>query len=169
MTTHPDNKEMLVLAIDPGFDRCGVAVIKKGARGETLLFSTCITTNADDDYSERLLAVGREIEKQIIKWQPDLVALEKLFFTTNQKTATKISEVRGMIIYLVAKQGKELVEYTPLQIKQTVAGFGQAGKKQVTEMVKRLIKLETAPKYDDEFDAIAIGLTACAHFRFSAA
>jgi crossover junction endodeoxyribonuclease RuvC len=157
---------MIILAIDPGYDRCGVAVIKKTPHGETLLYSNCITTAAGDDYPERLKQVGTEIEKQIIKWQPDLVALEKLFFAANQKTATKVSEVRGVLIYLTAKHGKELAEYTPLQIKQTVAGFGQANKKQVTEMVKRLIKLETKPKHDDEFDAIAIGLTACAHFRF---
>lgn len=155
---------MLVLAIDPGFDRCGLAVIKKGAN-ETLLFSTCITTKVGDDYSKRLFTVGQEIEKQIKKWEPDLVALEKLFFATNQKTAIKVSEVRGMLIYLATKHGIELVEYTPPQIKQTVTGSGNANKKQVTEMVKRLIKLETVPKYDDEFDAIAIGLTACACYH----
>lgn len=70
-----------------------------------------------------------------------------------------------MLIYLIAKHDKKLVEYTPLQIKQTVAGFGQASKKQVSEMVKRLIKLKTAPRHDDEWDAIAIGLTACACYN----
>lgn len=156
---------MRILSIDPGYDRCGVAVIEKLSHGETLLYSTCITTDKKDDYPTRLLQVGKALEKVLEEWQPDLVALEKLFFATNRKTANQVSEVRGMIIYLGTKAKKEIVEYTPMEIKQTVAGFGGANKKQVTEMVKRLIKMKTTPKLDDEFDAIAVGLTASARLR----
>lgn len=153
---------MIILAIDPGYDRCGVAVLEKTNRGEKLLFSTCVITHPGDPYETRLLTIGQTIAKYLDEWQPDLVALEKLFFATNQKTATKISEVRGAILYLAAKHGAEIVEFTPLEIKQTVTGFGQASKKQICEMVPRLIKIETKPRHDDEFDAIAVGLTAAA-------
>lgn len=153
---------MRVLAIDPGYDRCGVAVIEKAPGEEKLLYSSCITTHSGDDYSVRLLDVGQEFEKLIKEWQPNLVALEKLFFATNRKTANQVSEVRGVLIFLATKHGKEIIEFTPMQIKQTVAGWGGANKKQVAEMVKRLIKLKEKPKLDDEYDAIAVGLTACA-------
>lgn len=157
---------MIILSVDPGYDRCGLAVIEKTARGDKLLASACVSTNPKDDYPKRLKQVGDAVEQYLKEWRPDAVALEKLFFATNRKTANQVSEVRGMIIFLAARAGKTIYEYTPLQIKQTVAGFGQASKKQVAQMVKRLVTLTREPDYDDEYDAIAVGLTASAHLRF---
>lgn len=156
---------MRVLAIDPGYDRCGVAVIEKEKGRESLLFSTCVATKASDNYPERLRQVGESLKKFFADWQPNCVAIEKLFFATNRKTANQVSEVRGMIIYLAASAGLEVVEYTPLEIKQTVAGFGGANKKQVAEMVRRLVKFKKEKVLDDEYDAIAVGLTACSRLR----
>lgn len=153
---------MRLLAIDPGYDRCGLAVLEKTTSGEKLIFSTCLTTRNGDEYATRLVAIGQAVKKQLETWQPEIVALEKLFFSANQKTATKISEVRGVLIYLATEARAQVLEFTPLEIKQTVTGFGQANKKQIMEMIPRLIKLETVPKYDDEYDAIAVGLTALA-------
>lgn len=152
-----------ILAIDPGYDRCGLAVLKKD-RGEQLIFSDCLTTRSGDPYPERLLAIGQGIERALTRHQPDLVAVEKLFFAANRKTAGRVSEVRGLIIYLAAKHDLPVVEYTPLEIKETVAGFGRAGKKQVAEMVARLIKLPVKKYLDDELDAVAVGLTAAARY-----
>ena len=93
------------------------------------------------------------------------MAIEKLFFTTNQKTAMGVSEARGVIIYEGSKTGLKIFEYTPLQIKIAVTGYGKADKSQVLFMVKKLIKIDDSIKSDDEIDAIAIGLTAFAHQR----
>ena len=159
---------MRVIGIDPGYDRLGVAVVEKiikpgaGQKSEQVIFSTCLTSDKKAPLPERYLSLGQGLEKIIKREQPDTLAIEKLFFTTNQKTASQISEVRGMIIFLAARAKLKIVEYTPLQIKSTIAGYGKADKNQVIEMVKRLVKLNNAAKLDDEYDAIAVALTAIA-------
>lgn len=153
---------MIVLGIDPGYERLGAAILEKTSGGEHLLYSTCLQTAAKLTFPTRLAQLGREIEKLLAEWQPDCLAIEKVFFAKNQKTASQVSEVRGMLLYLAGRQNLPVIEYAPLEIKQTVAGYGQASKDQVAQMVKRLIKLKNIPKYDDEMDAIAVGLTALA-------
>jgi len=155
-----------VLAIDPGYERLGVAIIEKQNNLEQLLFSNCVITPRTIPFSERLLILGEAIEKLIKEYKPTLVAIEKLFFTTNQKTASAVSEVRGMLLYLAATHHLPTTEFTPLEIKSTITGFGKASKDQVTDMVKKLIKIKTCPKHDDEYDAIAIGLTALAREKW---
>ncbi|MEA1929535.1 MAG: crossover junction endodeoxyribonuclease RuvC [Patescibacteria group bacterium] len=157
---------MRVLGIDPGYDRLGAAIIEREGGKEAVLFSTCLITNKKDDLPERYLYLGKELKKLIKKYQPNTLAIEKLFFTNNKKTASQVSEVRGMIIYLAADQGLNIFEYTPLEIKTTVAGFGQADKKQVADMVKQLVHLDEIRRHDDEYDAIAVALTALARERF---
>lgn len=158
---------MIVLAIDPGFGRCGVAVIKgSGSKGE-LHYSACIETSPKSKFSERLLEVGTEITRLIDTHKPDTVAIEELYFTNNAKTAIHVAEVRGMLIYLTASRGIDLVEYNPLAIKIALTGYGRASKEQVTLMVEKLITLPNKAMLDDEYDAIALGLTALAGERIN--
>lgn len=154
---------MIILGIDPGYDRMGVAVVKKGPPKETLLYSTCLTSPKTAPFHERLLSIGREVRELIKKHAPNGIAIEKLFFAKNQKTASAISEVRGMLMFLSGDAGIPIYEYTPLQIKIAVAGYGKADKRQVETMVRALVQLQTKDRLDDEYDAIAIALTCIAH------
>jgi crossover junction endodeoxyribonuclease RuvC len=122
-------------------------------------FNHWFLSNKKDLFSDRLLNLGNKIKEVLIKWKPEVVAIEKLFFTVNQKTAMTVAEARGMIIFLCAQQGLTLAEYTPLEIKKCITGYGSADKKQVIEMIPRLIRLEKEIEHDDEYDAIGVALT----------
>jgi len=150
---------MKILAIDPGFERLGFAILEKQKGKEVLLDSGCIKTLSSSPFNERLLTIGEEIEKVIKKWSPKILAIETLFFNNNQKTAMKVSEARGVVIYISSKYKLSVYEYTPLQIKIAITGYGMASKSQVETMVKKLIDIKKVVKYDDEMDAIAIGIT----------
>jgi crossover junction endodeoxyribonuclease RuvC len=154
---------MKIIAIDPGYERLGIAILEKGTGKEELLFSECLKTLATDEHHERLEQIGQKIEEVIRIHQPEAIAIETLFFKTNAKTAMKVSEARGVILYEAAKNKLIITEFTPLQIKVAVTGYGKSEKDQVTEMVKRLIKIKKPIKYDDEYDAIACGLTYFAY------
>lgn len=158
---------MRILAIDPGFERVGLAVIeKKSGTREKLLYSSCFKTSAKLAFPKRLELIGKEIEKIIKKYRPNALAIETLFFNTNQRTAMRVAEARGAIMLVSQKMGLEIFEYSPLQIKIAITGYGKATKEQVMLMVPRLIRIEGArKKTDDEFDAIAIGLTHSAIAR----
>ncbi len=150
---------MKILGIDPGFGRVGVAVIE-GKKGiTTLIYSTCIQTDPKTSFPLRLDYLCSEIKVIIKEWQPEQLAIEKLFFTSNQKTAMQVSEARGAIISTCTGLGLSVHEYTPLQIKVATTGYGRATKAQIADMIGRLIKLDSKPKHDDEYDAIATGLT----------
>ena len=146
------------MAIDPGYDRMGVAIMEH----ETVLFSDCLGSNAALEFPERLGELGAQVKKLIAKWRPNVLATENLFFEKNQKTAMRVAEVRGMLLYIASEAGLEVREYTPMEVKVAVAGYGKADKRQVMSMVPRLAKLAHVPKRDDEYDAIAIGLTCVA-------
>ena len=152
-----------VLAVDPGFDRVGVAVLE----GDEVLFSDCIVTNRKDSHELRLLEIGVVLNKIIKKWKPQDLALETLFFNQNVSTAIKVAEARGVIIYEAAKVGLEMFEYSPQAIKIAVTGYGKANKSQVENMLQRLVKLpaEKTKKLDDELDAVALGITHLATRR----
>ncbi len=150
---------MKILAIDPGFERLGFAILEKEKGKEVLFDSGCITTLSSKLFNERLLIIGEEIEKVIKKWKPEILAIETLFFNNNQKTAMKVSEARGVVIYISSKYKLSVHEYTPLQIKIAVTGYGRASKPQIKTMVTKLIDIKKVIKYDDEMDAIAIGIT----------
>ena len=156
---------MKIIAIDPGYERLGIAILEKGTGKESLLFSECFKTSTEEKHENRLRLIGEEIEKVIKKYQPEAIGLETLFFKTNAKTAMKVSEARGVIMYEAAKNNLKVLEFTPLQIKVAVTGYGKSDKNQVTEMVKRLIKIARPIKSDDEYDAIAVGLTFFASYR----
>lgn len=154
-----------VIGIDPGFDRCGVAVLGKEGGKEKLLFSTCIVTNPKDTHERRLLAIGEELAKIIKKWKPKALATEKLFFNLNVRTALKVAEARGVILYEAARANLPLHEYSPQDIKIAVTGYGKASKPQVESMVLRILGLKKGPKHDDETDAIAVCITHLASTR----
>ena len=151
---------MRVLAIDPGYERLGIAILEKKAGGkEILLFSECFQTPKTAAFIDRLHAVGIELKKIIGEYAPEAIAIESLFFSKNQKTAMHVAEVRGVIMYETLNHGLKFAEYTPGQIKIAVTGDGSADKKQIFSMVTKLVKINKEIRFDDEYDAIAIGIT----------
>jgi len=151
---------MKIIAIDPGYERVGIAVLEKVSGGkETLIFSECFKTLVKEKHEKRLDLIGTEVSKIIKKYKPEALAIETLFFETNAKTAMKVSEARGVMLYEAAKNDLVVKEFTPLEIKVAVTGYGKSDKGQVISMVNRLIKVDKEIKHDDEYDAIAVGLT----------
>jgi len=156
---------MIIIALDPGYDRCGLAVMNRAETGkETLIASTCITTNKEELFEQRLLVVAKEFRAWIQQHKPDVCVLENLFFATNQKTAMRVAEARGALILIATECGLPIREFTPKQVKIAVTGDGGATKKQMILMIPKLIQLPTNITYDDEYDAIAVALTASAIF-----
>ena len=155
---------MRIIAIDPGYERIGVAIIEKDKK-ELLIFSECFKTKAELPFVDRLHLLGQEVARVIEKYSPEALAIENLFIETNQKTAMRVAEARGAILYQARLSGIEIYEYTPLQIKVATTGYGKATKAQVLSMVKKLISGAESIKQDDEIDAIAIGLTHFAYTR----
>ncbi|MEI6316584.1 MAG: crossover junction endodeoxyribonuclease RuvC [bacterium] len=157
---------MKILGIDPGIERVGIAVVEKINGKEHYLFSECFKTSAKLSHYERLLLIGREISEVIAKYNPDALAIEKLFFETNTKTAMSVAEARGMMLYVCTNANLKIFEYTPLEIKVAVTGYGKSNKHGVMHMVPKLIKLPDRNMIDDEVDAIAIVLTCFAYQKF---
>jgi crossover junction endodeoxyribonuclease RuvC len=148
-----------MIGIDPGYDRIGVAILEGTASSPILVYSTCIVTDRKQTFPERLEMAFLEVEKIIEQYKPDKLAIEDLFLNTNQKTAIKVAEARGVFLLLGQLNNLEIFEYTPLQIKNSVTGYGRAEKSQVDFIVRKILKLEKEKKIDDEMDAIAICLT----------
>jgi len=158
---------MRILGIDPGFERVGIAVLEKtNKQKDVVVYSNCFKTSNKIPFHERLKNIGLEIEEVIKKYKPEALAIEKLYFTTNQKTVMGVSEARGVIVYIASKNNLSVYEYTPPQIKVAVTGYGKASKEMIMSMVPKLIDIKTDIKSDDELDAIAIGLTCLACERF---
>lgn len=151
---------MRIISIDPGYERLGVAIIEKeNNKREELIFSECFKTLAKLPHSERLTLIGNRIKEVIKKYKPEQLATEKLFFSGNQKTAMLVAEARGVILYAGSSSGLEIFEYTPNEVKIAITGYGRSEKRQIIDMVKKLIDVKKSKESDDEFDAIAIGLT----------
>ena len=156
---------MKVLAIDPGYGRCGVAVVEKAGGKEILVYSDCIETSATDDFVERLGAIVAACVQLVERFEPGAVAIEKLYFSTNQKTAMRVAEVRGALIAMAAARDIPVFEYGPGEVKSATTGSGAADKRQVVKMLHALLKIEKKIRHDDEYDAIAIGITHLARAR----
>ena len=163
----PNNANRRVLGIDPGFDRVGVAVLEGNASTQKLLFSECIETNKKDPHEKRLLMIGERLRAVINEWNPEALAIEKLFFNQNTSTALKVAEARGVILFEAAHSGLNVHEYSPQDVKIAVTGYGKAGKKEVETMTMRLLALKTKPKRDDETDAIAVAVADLASHRIN--
>lgn len=156
---------MRIISIDPGYERLGVAIIDKELKGkETLVFSECFKTSAKLPHHERLTLIGNRIKEIIKEYKPEQLATEKLFFSGNQKTAMLVAEARGVILYSGSSSGLSIFEYTPNEVKIAITGYGRSEKRQIIDMVKKLIVVDAKKSSDDEFDAIAIGLT---HFAIT--
>lgn len=160
------NQSTLILGIDPGYGRLGYAILKKTPNKEELLDYSCIETESTENYTERILKIASKVEKLIKKYKPEVLAIEKIYFNKNQKTALMVSEIKGIINYLAAKNNMKIKEYTPLEVKNAVCGYGKATKEQVKKMVKMLVNLEKKPKYDDTYDAIALCLTCSSQQKY---
>src|SRR3989339_793562 len=157
---------MKILGIDPGYERLGIAILEKNKTGkEIVVYSECFNTSAKLKFEERLLLLGQKVEKIIQEYKPEVLAIETLFLTTNQKTVMHVSEARGVVIYEASQAGLKVFEASPPQIKIATTGYGRANKEQIMKMVKILVKIDNKKTSDDELDAIAIALTAFAHIR----
>lgn len=149
---------MKVLAIDPGYGRIGFAVVAKEDGKTNLLFSECFETKKESAFEDRLEQIGGRLRDIIQEHQPICVAIERLFFSKNKKTALQTAEVRGVCVYAAKERGLAVVEYTPNQVKNAITGNSNATKKDIIRMVPRLISLNEKRRHDDEYDAIAIAI-----------
>lgn len=155
---------MKILAIDPGYDRLGVAVIEGDPSRPTLVMSDCIRPAAGAR-GDRLACVSEAVTDAIKKYAPDALAIETLFFSINKKTAIGVAEARGAILAVAGVALLPVIECSPQQVKSAVAGHGDANKAAVARMIPHLLTLPKKKRFDDELDAIAIGITALARGR----
>jgi len=149
---------MIILGIDPGFAILGYGVVKYSSSKFRVIDYKDINTSSKLEIQNRLLKLGDELEQIIIEYKPDVVAIENLFFNKNIKTALTVALARGVVMYLAAKHQIPIAEYTPLQVKQSVVGYGRADKIQVQQMVKVILNLSSMPKPDDVADALAVAV-----------
>lgn len=155
---------MIVLGLDPGTAIVGWGVIDTGPKHDVskavCLGYGCITTDKTMPAAKRLVAIANGLEALLKRYTPELASVEKLFFTNNQTTAMAVSQARGILLYVLEKEGVPAVEFTPMQIKQAVTGYGRADKNQIQQMVKLILKLSVIPKPDDAADGLAMALAA---------
>ncbi|MDR2646507.1 MAG: crossover junction endodeoxyribonuclease RuvC [Oscillospiraceae bacterium] len=149
---------MKIIGIDPGYAIVGVGVLEYKNNRFALLEASAITTQAGMPFASRLEQIHNELEDCVARHSPDAMAIEKLFFNTNTTTAIDVAQARGVILLTAAAHGLQLGEYTPLQVKQSVVGYGRAEKKQVQQMVRLILRLSAVPKQDDVADALAIAI-----------
>ncbi|MCF7890702.1 crossover junction endodeoxyribonuclease RuvC [Candidatus Bipolaricaulota bacterium] len=151
------NKSEVILGIDPGLATCGYSLVEaSGQRSFDLRESGAIRTSSDEPMDARLESIYSEVGELVGEYEPEMVAIEKIFFSNNQKTAVLVAQARGVII--LAASGREVFSYSPLEIKKTITGYGKANKKQVQTMVQRLLGLSELPSPADAADAIGVSL-----------
>ncbi len=149
---------MVVLGIDPGYAIVGWGLIEYKNNTYKPLRYGAVITDADMDFNKRLQVIYDDVNEIINLYKLDALAIEQLYFQTNQKTAIKVAEARGVILLCAQQNGIPVYEYTPLQVKTAVTGYGKAKKPQVMEMTRRLLDLPAVPKPDDTADALAIAI-----------
>lgn len=149
---------MKVLGIDPGYDRLGIAVLSGDQAKQSYDYSECFTPEKGA-FEDRLLAAGTHFKEMLDLHRPDLVALETLFFTNNQKTAMHVAELRGVLLYEARRAGVPIAEFIPSQVKLAVAGYGKSDKAGIAVMLGKLLAIPKRKMRDDEYDAIAVALT----------
>lgn len=151
-------KQEIILGIDPGLADTGYGLILKNGHEISLISYGCIKTSKKNSSAQRLKKINQELTSLIKKFKPTEMAVEQLFFCKNTKTALAVGQARGVIIFTAIENNLPIFEFTPLQVKQAVTSYGRAEKKQVQEMVKRLLRLKACPEPDDAADALAIAL-----------
>ena len=149
---------MRIIGIDPGYAIVGFGVIEYERRRFDVIDYGAITTDADTDFNTRLLEIYGDVCSIFDRYKPESMAIERLYFTTNQKTAIAVAEARGIVLLAARQRNIDIFEYTPLQVKNSITGYGKAVKKQVQELTKNILKLPEIPKPDDTADALAIAV-----------
>lgn len=149
---------MRVLGLDPGYAIVGYGVVEGVSSAIKPVTFGAITTQAHTLFEDRLAEIFTDVQELLAATKPQAVAIETIFYTNNQKTVIAVAEARGVILLAVRLAGVPIFEYTPLQVKQSVAGYGRAPKKQMQEMTRRLLQLKTIPKPDDAADALAMAI-----------
>ena len=149
---------MRILGIDPGVAIVGFGLIESDRGQQHMLQYGAITTQAGLPLATRLVQIGKDLEQLIEQFKPDEIAIEELFFSKNITTGIAVAHGRGVILYTAEKMQVPIYEYTPMQVKQAVVGYGLAEKKQVMDMTRRLLKLKSIPRPDDAADALAIAI-----------
>ncbi|MBQ8781607.1 MAG: crossover junction endodeoxyribonuclease RuvC [Oscillospiraceae bacterium] len=149
---------MRILGIDPGYAIIGFGVLEYDGYKFTPVHFGAITTEAKTDFNVRLKTIYDDMNTVLTAFKPDVMAIEKLFFNTNQKTGIDVAQARGVILLSAINENIPVYEYTPLQVKQSVVGYGRAEKPQVMDMTKRILGLASVPKPDDTADALAIAI-----------
>ena len=149
---------MTIFGLDPGYAIVGFGIISSSGQKSTEMRHGVIRTTPDQSHAERLAAIFRSVNTLLEAYTPDATAIEELFFNTNTKTAIQVAQARGVIIAACALKGVPVFEYTPLQVKQAVVGYGRAEKYQVMEMTRILLGMPGVPKPDDAADALAVAL-----------
>ena len=159
----------IVLGIDPGLTRCGYAVLRVSGNTEVSMSALgVLSTSPEKDLPNRLAEIAREIEELLDEYQPSAVAVERIFFQSNVRTAMSVGQVSGLVLSAAARRNIELVQYSPNQVKLALTGWGGADKAQVQKMVKERLKLNSIPKPADAADAAAIALCHIASSPLSA-
>lgn len=149
---------MRILGIDPGYAIVGYGVVDYSACRFSVAGCGAITTKAGEEFPKRLKSIYNDMIYVIDKYKPDALSVERLYFNTNTTTAIDVAQARGVIVLAAENCGIPINEYTPLQVKQAVTGYGKAEKRQVMEMVKNLLNLSAMPKPDDTADALALAI-----------
>ncbi|MDR0223395.1 MAG: crossover junction endodeoxyribonuclease RuvC [Oscillospiraceae bacterium] len=149
---------MRIMGVDPGYATVGFGIVEYANGKFAAAGYGAVTTKADAAFETRLAEIYADLFGIIDKYRPEFMAVERLFFTTNRKTAIDVAQARGIILLAAANKGVEIAEYTPLQVKQAVTGYGKAVKKQVQEMTARILSLSEIPKPDDVADALAVAV-----------
>ena len=149
-----------ILGIDPGFGRMGFGCLRIAPGKTEVLDYGIASTDAALEFGQRLVAIAADVETLLDAHKPDAVAIEKLYFTKNEKTAMQVAEARGVILYLCVKRGIQIHEFTPSQVKKAVGGDGTADKAGMMRIVSEILALRRTPKFDDAADALAIALAA---------
>ena len=151
-------KKLRILGIDPGYAIVGFGVLEYDGYNFVPVHFGAITTQAGTDFCLRLKTIYDDMNTVLDTFRPDSMAIEKLFFNTNQKTGIDVAQARGVTILAAVNMGVPVFEYTPLQVKQSVVGYGRAEKNQVMEMTRKILGLAEVPKPDDTADALAIAI-----------
>lgn len=150
---------MRILGIDPGIGRMGWGIVEVQGRAAKAMGFGCVETEPNSDIPGRLYALHDEVSRIIDEYQPEVLAIEDLFFAKNVSTAFSVGQARGVVLLAASQKNLQVAVYTPQQVKLTVTGYGKADKKQVGQMVKLQLRLKEVPKPDDTADALAIALT----------
>ncbi|MCL5798449.1 MAG: crossover junction endodeoxyribonuclease RuvC [Patescibacteria group bacterium] len=156
---------MIVLGIDPGIAITGIAIVEENKGEQALTHSEAITSSSNLSTAQRLLKLHQSLQSLIEKYHPQTAALENLFFNTNAKTALVVGQARGVIQLALTQAKIPIAEYTPLQVKMALTGYGRADKFQIQQMVKQILKLPKILSPDDVADAAAIALTHCFSYK----